>query len=53
MKTKTKSLKVVCRKLPPKLTSQQFNDQFAKWISKSIFTYFVSGNHKQYTIINH
>ena len=46
MKSKIKQIKVACRNLPSKLTREQFNTEFQKWVQKSIFTYFVSGDHK-------
>ena len=46
MKPKSKHIKVACRRLPPKLANQQFAEQFQKWVKKSIFTYFASGDHK-------
>jgi len=50
MKPKSKQIKVICRKLPPKLTAKQFNDQFQPYAKKSSFTYFVSGDHKYFLI---
>lgn len=51
MKTlKSKQIKAICRKLPPRLTNAQFNEQFQKWISKSLFSYYVSGDHKYFLL---